>query len=162
MDSNQMCPWPANVYFLIQLVYALFAGSYFNSEDSVDFGNSFMNVQKTYFNRLRFAMKLLRPIDSASVCADMANSLRGAIYGVLGVMMSVHDKNERMELISAALMSGISFPMVIIEHQKRQVIQAKREAANAKLCMQDMNDTCSESNGLANRMLDDMSDTEEP
>ena len=162
MDSNQRCPWPANVYFLIQLVYALFAGSYFNSEDSVEFGNSFMNVQKTYFNRLRIAMKLLGPISSTSVCADMAHPLRGAITKIVDDMHKIQDKHERMEAISTAFMGGISFPKVMIEHQRRQVIQARREAIHARECLQDMRETYSDSDAHAIEMLDAMGDTEEP
>jgi len=126
----EKCPWPANLFFVIQLVYALYTRCYFNSENCASMAESFKKVQSVYFNRLQIAMRLMgQPISAEFVCSEIAVQLERKIAILVGKMNIINDPAERMNRITASLMSGIFFPSVIRIHQTQQVLEARAIAS---------------------------------
>jgi len=112
--ATQQVVWPSNLFFFIQLVYALFAGSYFLTPDSRAFDQSFSRVNEIYGNRLRRAIELLQmPLTAKDICIEIMTRLRQCVLDLMISLRFTNDKQARLEQISLKVISSLVFEGVV-------------------------------------------------
>ena len=128
-DMNTSCPWPSNVYWLLQLVYVLFTGEncFSNSTAAI---TSFQSIQASYLPALSTAVRLVAmPLDAQFVGRDISTSVSASLIRVLPVTMTISNPAIRMQMITTAVITGLSFPEARRIHIQMTLSQARQTAA---------------------------------
>ena len=159
----EKCPWPANLFFVIQLVYALYTRCYYNAKNCQAMAESFKKVQSVYFNRLQIAMRLMgQPISAEFVCSEITVQLKRTIASTVADMNRINDAVERMDRITTSLVSGIFFPSVVRIHQTQKILEARELAAAMTRAKRIMDETLEEDLAHNMEILENIGGAEEP
>ena len=135
-DTKTPCPWPSNVYWLLQLVYVLFTGEncFSNSTAAI---TSFQSIQASYLPALNTAVRLLAmPLDAQFVGRDISTSVSASLIRVLPGTMTITNPTIRMQMITTAFITGLRFPEARRIHFQLTLSQARQTAAVMQMTYQ--------------------------